>query len=161
MQHDAADVMEASRYTRRVSQVGHLCLCCVSPQTACFNTLSTDADQSQEERTSSIKSGNGEQDCGLGATACIRNMDRRGSVSATKGIFKKFAARPINAEMELDNSGKLAFEATSELGSALVDGAGSSPSSISVRKELSPQEAAIDSVSSSAIKGCSHGRPRN
>ncbi|MGH0188141.1 UNVERIFIED_CONTAM: hypothetical protein FKN15_028415 [Acipenser sinensis] len=70
------------------------------------------------------------------------------------GICKKFAASLISAGIELGNGGKLVSEAISELGSATVNGAGSSSSSISVGKKSSSQEAAKHSVSSSAIKGC-------
>ncbi|MGH0132776.1 UNVERIFIED_CONTAM: hypothetical protein FKN15_050356 [Acipenser sinensis] len=80
-------------------------------------------------------------------------MDRRGSVCVVQRICKYLAACPLNAGIELGNGGKLDSEATSELGSVTVNGAGSPSSSISLGKETS-QEAANDRVSSSAINGC-------
>ncbi|MGH0164430.1 UNVERIFIED_CONTAM: hypothetical protein FKN15_058899 [Acipenser sinensis] len=56
--------------------------------------------------------------------------------------------REPQPDMELENGGTLASEATSELGSALVESAGSSPFSISVGMESSFQDAAIESASS-------------
>ncbi|MGH0158110.1 UNVERIFIED_CONTAM: hypothetical protein FKN15_039831 [Acipenser sinensis] len=84
-------------------------------------------------------------------------MDRHGLAAVKQRTCKKVAACPISANIELEIRGTLASEAISELGSASTERVGSSPSSISVGKDPSPQEAAIDSASSSAIgDGASH-----
>ncbi|MGH0124979.1 UNVERIFIED_CONTAM: hypothetical protein FKN15_005530 [Acipenser sinensis] len=98
-----------------------------------------------------MKSGKAGKGYGRGATACVRNTDRRGSAAVIQGMCKKVAACPISANIELESGGTLASDATLELGSTSLESAGSSPSSISVGKEPSPQEAAIDIMSSSAI----------
>ncbi|MGH0138705.1 UNVERIFIED_CONTAM: hypothetical protein FKN15_067066 [Acipenser sinensis] len=107
---------------------------------ACFNTLCADAGQSPEERTSSIKSGNGGKGCAVGDTACVQNIDRRGSAGVVKGICKKFVVCPISVGIGLGNCDKLVSEANSELASATVDGTGSSSSFISMGKESSSQD---------------------
>ncbi|MGH0140388.1 UNVERIFIED_CONTAM: hypothetical protein FKN15_005149 [Acipenser sinensis] len=73
---------------------------------ACLETLGAEAGLSQEERTSSKKSGKAGKHCGWGASICVRNTERRGCVCAAvpqhrRGRYADGIPRPRGQHTQL------------------------------------------------------------
>ncbi|MGH0164886.1 UNVERIFIED_CONTAM: hypothetical protein FKN15_048115 [Acipenser sinensis] len=117
---------------------------------ACLEILGAEAGLSQEERTSSTKSGKAGKHCERGASTCVRNTERRGYAAGVQGTCRNAAARSIRAETELGNGVELASDTHSESGSSSVR---VSPTCISEENEAASPEAAMDSASSYASWG--------